>query len=529
MHKNTIIFIGLIVLLVLGFLAISSPKEHKMATTQVPASLDMQTVDIANGSTYDLVASYVTHVIDGKSVTMLAYNGMIPGPVIRVHEGDEVTIRFINKMDMPTLLHSHGVRMDNAFDGSQLTQEDIAPGASFDYVLKFPDAGVYWYHPHVREDKQQNMGLFGNFIVIPKEEGYWPEAQHEETLFLSDVLMEDGMMAPYSNTYATHVLMGRFGNTLLVNGKTNYQIKGEPGEVHRLYITNAATTRTFNFDIAGAKMKLIGGDGGRYEKETFVDGVILGPSERAVIDFYFEKAGTYALEHKTPTKTYTLGSAVISGTPPATSFEKEFMTLRTNKAETETFMGLRRYLAKQPDKTLRLMLTADMTKIMSYTGAMGDGHDHGAPAANPAMTGLGGMMAGGTATPSEWEDNRGAMNLYSTSDTVKWILHDDATGKENMNIDWKFKMGDLVKIRIVNDPTSMHPMQHPIHFHGNRFVVLSVNGVPNDNMVWKDTTLVRAGDTMDILLEASNVGRWLAHCHIAEHMHSGMMLGYTVE
>jgi FtsP/CotA-like multicopper oxidase with cupredoxin domain len=108
-------------------------------------------------------------------------------------------------------------------------------------------------------------------------------------------------------------------------------------------------------------------------------------------------------------------------------------------------------------------------------------------------------------------------------------LRDEATGKENMDIDWKFTKGELVKIRIINDNDSMHPMQHPIHFHGNRFAVLATNSVPNDNMVWKDTTLLRTGDTVDILLEASNVGKWLGHCHIAEHMHSGMMLSYSVE
>jgi FtsP/CotA-like multicopper oxidase with cupredoxin domain len=523
MHKNTLIFIGLLVLLVLGLLAVRD-KGEKPTVTLAPTTKETQTIDLASGSVYELTASEVTHSIDGKIVTMLAYNDMIPGPTIRVHEGDEVTIRFINKMDIPTLLHSHGIRMDNAFDGSQLTQADILPGERFDYVLKFPDAGVYWYHPHVREDKQQNLGLYGGFVVIPKEDGYWPPVHHEETLFLSDILMEDGMIAPYSDAYVTHALMGRFGNTLLVNGKTNYEIKGEPGEVQRFYVTNSATTRTFNFGIAGAKMKLVGGDNGRYEKETFIESVVLAPSERAVIDVYFDKEGTYAIEHKTPTKTYTLGNVSVSGAAPATTLGEQFMTLRTNKAETDTFMELRRHLGRVPDKTLRLTLTTDMAKIMSYSGAMGGGHDHG----GSGMSGeMGGMM--GNAEPIEWEDHMGAMNVYSTSDTVEWILKDDVTGLKNMDIDWKFKVGDMVKIRIINDPASMHPMQHPIHFHGNRFAVLSTNGVPNDNIVWKDTTLVRAGDTMDILLEATNVGKWMAHCHIAEHLHSGMMLGYSVE
>jgi FtsP/CotA-like multicopper oxidase with cupredoxin domain len=286
-------------------------------------------------------------------------------------------------------------------------------------------------------------------------------------------------------------------------------------------------------------MKLVGSDNGRFEKETFVNDVILSPSERAVIDVYFPTVGAYAIEHVTPLKVYALGSVNVSGVSPKVSHHAEFVTLRTNEAETKTFMELRHYLGAVPNKTLHLTTTVDMMKIMSYSGAMSGGmHEHGASETDMSMnmSGMSGMSMGGammgasTSVPSiEWEDEMGAMNTYSTSDTVTWILRDEATGKENMDIDWKFTKGELVKIRIINDNDSMHPMQHPIHFHGNRFAVLATNSVPNDNMVWKDTTLLRTGDTVDILLEASNLGKWLGHCHIAEHMHSGMMLEYDVE
>jgi FtsP/CotA-like multicopper oxidase with cupredoxin domain len=537
MHKNTLIFISALLLLVLGFVFMSDSKQTP--SILAPEILPTQTVDLTNGNTYDLVASYVTKDIAGKKVKMLAYNGMIPGPTLRVREGDQVTIRFTNKTDIPTLLHSHGVRMENKFDGSHLVQPDIASGESFDYVLKFTDPGVYWYHPHVREDKQQVMGLYGNFVVLPNDTAYWPPVDREDTLFLSDILMEDGDIAPYSDKYITHALMGRFGNVMLTNGAEHFTMNAAPGEVHRFYVTNAATVRPFDFRVSGAQMKLIGSDNGRYEKETFVNDVILSPSERAVIDVYFPTVGTYAIEHVTPLKVYTLGSVNVSGVSPKVSHHAEFMTLRTNEAETKTFMELRHYLSAAPNKTLHLTTTVDMTKIMSYPGAMSGGtHAHGAsgtdmPMDMSGMTGMNmgdAMMGTSTRVPSiEWEDQMGAMNTYSTSDTVTWILRDEATGKENMDIDWKFALGDLVKVRIINDNDSMHPMQHPIHFHGNRFVVLATNGVPNDNMVWKDTTLLRTGDIVDILLEASNAGKWLAHCHIAEHMHSGMMLTYSVE
>ena len=112
---------------------------------------------------------------------------------------------------------------------------------------------------------------------------------------------------------------------------------------------------------------------------------------------------------------------------------------------------------------------------------------------------------------------------------IDWILRDVLTGAENEQIDWRFRVGDVVKIRIHNDRGAFHAMQHPLHIHGQRFLVLEQNGVPNDNLVWKDTVLLPAGSTTDILLELSNPGRWMVHCHIAEHLESGMKFVFDVE
>ncbi|USN58146.1 MAG: multicopper oxidase domain-containing protein [Candidatus Peribacteria bacterium] len=97
------------------------------------------------------------------------------------------------------------------------------------------------------------------------------------------------------------------------------------------------------------------------------------------------------------------------------------------------------------------------------------------------------------------------MNRMSNDQMMEWILEDEVTKKQNMDIDWNFKKGQLVKVEIYNDPKSMHPMQHPIHFHGQRFVVLSRNGEKNDNLQWKDTTLIKNGERVEILVEMSNV------------------------
>ena len=121
------------------------------------------------------------------------------------------------------------------------------------------------------------------------------------------------------------------------------------------------------------------------------------------------------------------------------------------------------------------------------------------------------------------------INRVSDDSNMVWRLIDRATGAENHGITWKFTVGDRVKIRLVNEMESDHPMHHPFHVHGaGRFLILSRDGIPESNFVWKDTVLVRAGETVDILLEVTNPGRWMAHCHIAEHIEAGMMFSFEV-
>jgi FtsP/CotA-like multicopper oxidase with cupredoxin domain len=131
--------------------------------------------------------------------------------------------------------------------------------------------------------------------------------------------------------------------------------------------------------------------------------------------------------------------------------------------------------------------------------------------------------------PVEWSGTMPMMNWASTAREVQWILRDPATGRENMDIAWRFRRGEPLKIRLVNERRSFHGMQHPIHLHGQRFLVLAVNGVPTDDLAWKDTVLVPAGSVVDILVDPANPGRWMLHCHIAEHLAAGMMMQFTVD
>ena len=129
----------------------------------------------------------------------------------------------------------------------------------------------------------------------------------------------------------------------------------------------------------------------------------------------------------------------------------------------------------------------------------------------------------------EWEDLMPDINRASDPSNMIWQLIDRETGAENDAIAWAFTVGDRVKIRLVNEMDSDHPMHHPFHVHGaGRFLILSRDGEPEANLVWKDTVLLRAGETVDILLDVTNPGLWMAHCHIAEHTESGMMFSFDV-
>jgi FtsP/CotA-like multicopper oxidase with cupredoxin domain len=140
------------------------------------------------------------------------------------------------------------------------------------------------------------------------------------------------------------------------------------------------------------------------------------------------------------------------------------------------------------------------------------GHDHAA--------------AGGI----EWEDDMVEINRLTTPSNMRWKLIDKSTGAENAAIDRRSRAGDQVKIRLLNEMAGDHPMHHPFHVHGaGRFLILSRDGTAEPNLVWKDTVLIRTAETIDILLDITNPGLWMAHCHIAEHHESGMMFSFNVD
>jgi len=480
LNKRTIIFATILIVMMLFLSGCDYSKKTKpniVANSQI--------VELADKSSYIIDAKMLSNKFLDNELTMYGYNGQIPGPVLKVKKGSTVNVTFKNSIDMPTTVHWHGLRLENKFDGvPDLTQEEIKPGETFVYQLKFPDEGVYWYHPHIREDIQQELGLYGAIIV---ESNFTP-VDKEEVIFLDDIrLGKDGKPIEFYEDGPNFVLMGRFGNIMLVNGKTDYNLNVNAGEKIRLYLINSANTRVFNFKIKDVKFKVIGGDNGLYEREFFADSVVISPSERAIVELQFEKSGTYEIVNSIPDDEYLLGKIIVEGKSNITTQLYNHTIL--NDAIKEQFN-------RTPDITWEIGINTSM----QMDHMMETSHD-----------GI------------EWEDTMVMMNAMSDGSNTKWFIKDVASGKVNMDIDYNFKIGDIKKIRIVNDPDSAHPMQHPIHIHGQRFLVLSVDGISNENFVWKDTVLVPTGKTVDILVDFTNPGTWMFHCHIAEHLQAGMM------
>ena len=268
----------------------------------LPEARRPEVVELSDGDEFELEIVAVKKQIGEATVRMLAYNGTVPGPTLKVPQGSTITVHVANRGDMDATVHWHGIRVENRFDGTHETQAPIPVGETFTYEVTFPDPGAYWYHPHIREDYGQELGLYGNLLVVPSEADYWPSAHRELLLTLDDVLIEEGRIAAFSESEPTHVAMGRFGNTMLVAGESDLALEAKRGEVIRFYFTNTANTRVFNVTLPGARMKLVGADSGHYEREEFVEEALLAPSERVVIDVLFEEPGELALEHRTPEK-----------------------------------------------------------------------------------------------------------------------------------------------------------------------------------------------------------------------------------
>jgi suppressor of ftsI len=247
-----------------------------------------------------------------------------------------------------------------------------------------------------------------------------------------------------------------------------------------------------------------------------VENVVIGPAERYVVHARFDRPAVVPLVNRVRGLDHlygkffaeidTLGIIQVAGreSGPAADFD----VLRSDSAAGAEMERFRSVATRGPTRALVLTLeTEDL------------------PPVTQRLMQLDSIYF----APMEWSGTMPMMNWAATGRQVRWILRDPATGRENMDVAWHFRRGEPVRIRLVNERRSFHAMQHPIHLHGQRFLVLSMNGVPNEHLVWKDTVLLPAGSAVDILLDPSNPGRWMLHCHIAEHLSADMMTRFDVE
>src|SRR4029078_11797374 len=142
-------------------------------TRDLPESPPSEVVALTDEGEFELRISAMGKQLGDAAVRMLAYNGSVPGPTMQVRQGSEVVINVTNQADTEATVHLHGVRVENAYDGTHETQTPMQVGQSFSYRLQFHDPGLYWYHPHIREDYGQEMGLYGNIVVVPSDPDYW--------------------------------------------------------------------------------------------------------------------------------------------------------------------------------------------------------------------------------------------------------------------------------------------------------------------------------------------------------------------
>ena len=418
---------------------------------------------------------------NGGSTAVWQYNGLTPGPVIRARQGEPVEIPFTNRLDQPTTVHWHGLRVDNAMDGVPgMTQPVIAPGERFVYRFTPPDAGTFWYHAHNRSWEQMARGLHGVLIVDEVE----PVAVDRDlVLALDDWLIDDEGQIDERSLGGLHAWAhgGRLGNHLTVNGRRHPRYPVRWGERVRLRLVNVANARVMPLRVVGAAPTLVAVDGQPVTPRPLEDGAFtLAPGQRLdlVMDMLQGPAEATRIEYSAG-ESLVAASLVYQGTGGVRD------------------APLDAPLALPPNPLPEL---GDLAGAKRYTLRMEGG----------AMGRLRGAEYQGRWTP--------------IGDLVKekmvWALNGVAgLPKEPF---FSVPRGETVVIRMENH----NRWPHAMHLHGHHFRSLRTEG-PGP-APWRDTLLVDEGASESIALVADNPGRWLIHCHMIEHQAGGMVTWFEV-
>jgi FtsP/CotA-like multicopper oxidase with cupredoxin domain len=411
------------------------------------------------------------------------YNGHIPGPELRIPQGQPVRITVENKLAEDTTVHWHGIRLPIAMDGVPgLTQPPIGPGQSFTYAFTPPDAGTFWYHPHANSLQQLGRGMAGALIVEEPE----PVAVDRDVLWmLTDWrLRSNTQIASGFGNAMDAAMSGRVGNTVTLNGAVSH---GEPvraGERIRLRLVNGALARIMALRFEGHRPVVVAIDGQPCDPHE-VDGgrLLLGPAIRidVMLDMQGEPGRRYrVVDDFYDGLAYRLTELVYEKRPP----------VRTQPLDAPITLPLNP--VPEPD-----LATAERHELKLQGGMMGGG----------AMAGMGGM---------------GGMGMPGMDHGASWAINGNSMtgdGHAGMSPLLTLQQGRSHVLTMRNDTAWWHPM----HLHGHSFRVLSRNGVPVPHRQWADTVLIPPKETVDIAFVADNPGDWMLHCHVADHQMSGMM------
>jgi FtsP/CotA-like multicopper oxidase with cupredoxin domain len=411
-----------------------------------------------------------------------AFNGTVPGPEIRVRQGNRVRVAVDNRLAQETTVHHHGIRLPNAMDGvPHLTQKPIAPGETFIYEFDVPDAGTYWYHPHHNSAEQVGRGLSGPLVIEERE----PIRVDRDVVWaLSDWrLLPDAQISDDFRNMHDMAHNGRVGNKVTINGKVPDGFAVRSGERIRLRLINAANARIFGLKLTGHKPLVISYDGQPVAPHEPADGrIVLGPAMR--IDLILDMTGKpgdrfqvidnfyRGLEYRFVDLVY--GSEVLRDKPLATPIALPANTM------------------PEPDMT-----SAERHDVTFNGGMMGGMmmRDRGA--------GMGGMM-----------------NMMEMMHTGKiWLINGVAVLGHVMEPMLTLQRGRTYVLAMNNETAWWHPM----HLHGHAFRVIKRNGVPTRLREWEDTVLMSPREKVEVAFVADNPGDWMFHCHILEHQESGMM------
>ena len=411
--------------------------------------------------------------------TVWAFNGRVPGPQIRLQQGEAARITVDNGLDEATTVHWHGLRIANAMDGvPDLTQPPIEAGGRFIYEFTPPDAGTYWYHPHVRSTVQVGRGLYGPLIV---DEAEPPQVDRDITWVIDDWRLdrEAAIAEPFGHPMdLSHA--GRIGNVVTVNGVQPDGLSVRSGERIRLRLINTANARLFALNFGDLDPHVIALDGQPVDPYRPDGGrVVLGSGQR--VDLMLDCGGdpghtVTVIDDYYPRRAYTFNEIIYEAGKP----------LRTSPLDA----SLR--LPGNPRQKLDLA-NAQRHPVEISGGAMGNMQSA--------------VFKGQTLGPRE---------LMQAGKI--WALNGIAADSMTMEPMLTLPQGRTCILSMRNDTAWPHPM----HLHGFAFRLLNIDGMPVPRETWLDTVVVEPRQELEVAFVADNPGGWLFHCHILEHHQAGM-------